>query len=133
MSSTPAFPVTPRLGRAILSAATTDRTGATTPNIKDILTGAATGTRLDELVVQADGDPADCTILWFIHNGTDYRLFDDWDIGDAAAASTTVSGYRERRTYANLWLPSASFKIAAAITVAPTSGNVNAWVLGADF
>lgn len=132
MSATPAFTATSRMGRAVLSAATTDRTGATTANIADILTGVAAGTQINELVVQADGNPADCVVLIFLHNGTDYRLFDEFDLGDPAAASTTLTGYREARQYANLWLPSGSWKVAAAITVVPTAGNVNVWASGAD-
>ena len=132
MASTPAFPSAGRLGRAVLSAATTDKTGATTVNIADILTGVAAGTRIRRVVIQADGNPADCTLMLFVYNGTDYRLFDDIDLGDQAASSTTVVGYRTERVYEDLILPTASFRIAAAITVVPTSGNVNVWALGAD-
>lgn len=132
MSSTPAFPSAGRIGRAVLSAATTDKTGATTTNIADILTGVAAGTRIRRVVIQADGNPADSTVMIFVHNGTDYRLWEDIDIDDPAASSTTVAGYRIERVYEDLVLPSTSWKIAAAITVAPTSGNVNVWALGAD-
>lgn len=133
MSSSPSFTSTLRSGRAVLSAATTDRTGATTTNIVDILTGVAAGTRIDQIVTMADGNPADSTILIFLHNGTDYRLFYEFDIGDPAATSTTVSGDRQVANFDSLYLPSTSWKIAAAITVAPTSGNVNVWAFGADF
>lgn len=132
MASVPAFASVPVLARAVLSAATTDHSGATTTNIVDILTGAAAGTRVDEVVVHADGNPADSKVLVFVWNGTDYRLFDEFDLGDPAATSTTVIGFRESRQYANLVLPSASFKLAAAITVVPTSGSVNVWGLGAN-
>ena len=132
MASTPAFPSVGRIGRAVLSAACTDKTGATTANIVDILTGVAAGTRIRRVLIQADGNPADSTVLIFLHNGTDYRLWDDVDIGDPAASSTTVAGYRTERTYEDLILPSTSWKIAAAITVAPTSGNVNVFAVGGD-
>ena len=133
MSGTPAFAVTPRLERGVLSAATTDWTGATTTNIVDVIIGAATpGTKVDELVVQADGNPADSIVIIFVHNGTDYRPFDYFDLSDPAASSTTVPGFREARPYRNLLLPTASWKVAAAITVVPTSGNVVVWALGAN-
>ena len=132
MSSSPAFAVTPRAGRAVLSAATTDWTGATTANIVDILTGVAAGTKIEEVVVQADGNPADSIVILFLHNGTDYRPFDYFDLSDPAASSTTVAGYRVNKEYDNLVLPSGSWKLAAAITVIPTSGNVIAWAFGAD-
>lgn len=132
MSSTPAFTVTPRLARAVLATACTDWTGATTTNIVDILTGASGGTKVEEITVQADGNPADSIVIIFVWNGTDYRAFDAFDLGDPAASSTTVAGYRESRQYANLILPSASFKLAAAITVNMTAGSTNVWAAGAD-
>lgn len=132
MAATPAFPSAGRTAVVTLSAATTDKTGATTTNIGDILTGVAAGTRIRRIVIIADGNPADSTVMIFVHNGTAYKLWDDIDIGDPAASSTTVAGYRTERSYEDLILPSTSFKIAAAITVAPTSGNVNVWALGGD-
>jgi len=121
------------LGRAVLSAATTDKTGATTTNIIDILTGVAAGTEITEINIKASGDPADSIVLIFIHNGTDYRLYDEIDIADPAAGSTTVIAYGpDYRYYTGLFLPTASFKIAAAITVVPTAGNVVVWASGGD-
>lgn len=134
MSSSPAFGVTLRNGRCVIGTAetTTDKTGATTTNIKDIITGVANGTQIYEVVVQADGDPADSIVLIFLHNGTDYRLYDEVDIGNPAAGSATTPAYRESRKYENLYLPSGSWKIAAGLTAATTAGNVNVWAHGAD-
>lgn len=133
MASTPTYWSNRRFGRAVLSSgATTDKTGATTTNIVDILTGAAAGTEITELKVQADGDPADCIVLIFVHNGTDYRLYEEFDIGNPAAGSTTVAAYTETRYYTGLFLPSASWKLAAAITVVTTAGNVMVWASGGD-
>ena len=131
MASSPAFAATPRLGFGSVTAANTNRDG--TGTIVDILTGAASGTKVNEVVLKATGDPADSVVTLFIHDGTSYRLFDEVDLGDPAAASTTVSGYRLSRTYENLVLPSASYKLAAAITVALTTGAINVFALGADF
>ena len=138
MASTPSYWSNRRMGRAVLAAgATTDKTGATTTNIVDILTGAAAGTEITEIQVKADGDPADCIVLIFLHNGTDYRLYDEIDIGNPTAGSTTVPAYGDQGTtlpryYTGLFLPSASWKLAAAITVATTAGNVNVWASGGD-
>lgn len=132
MAATPAYWSTRRMGRAVLSAATTDKTGATTTNIVDILTGVAAGTEITELKVQADGDPADSIVLIFLHNGTSYVLFEEFDIGNPAAGSTTVAAYTEVRYFTGLFLPSASWKIAAAITVVPTAGSVAVWASGGD-
>lgn len=132
MSSTPQYWSNRRMGRAVLSAATTDKTGTTTTNIVDILTGAAAGTEVTELQVKADGDPADCIILIFLHNGTSYVLYTEIDIGNPAAGSTTVAAYEELRYYSGLFLPSASWKLAAAITAVPTAGSVAVWASGGD-
>lgn len=120
------------MGRAVLSAATTDKTGATATNIVDILTGVAAGTEVTEITVKADGDPADCIVLIFLHNGTDYRLYDEFDMGNPAAGSTTVAGYQETRSYANLFLIGTGWKLAAAVTVVPAAGNINVWASGGD-
>lgn len=133
MASAPAYWSNRRMGRAVIgSAATTDKTGATTTNIVDILTGVAAGTEITEINVKADGDPADCVILIFLWNGTDYRLFDEFDIGNPAAGSTTQFAYSEVRYYTGLFLPTASWKLAAAITVVTTAGNIQVWASGGD-
>ena len=130
MASTPAFASTPRAAVAAVSTANTARDG--TGTIVDILTGVAAGTRVERLVVQTTGDPADSILTIFLHNGTSYFLFDEIDMGNPAAASTTVSGFRFEKAYNNLVLPSSSWKIAAAVTVALTSGVLNTFVFGAD-
>ena len=129
-SATPSFAIVPRIGYGSVTAANTNRDG--TGPIVDILTGVAAGTKINEITLQATGDPADSVVTIFLYDGTGYRLFDEFDLGDAAAASTTASGYRTTRTYSNLVLPSASWKLGAAITVALTSGAINVLAFGAD-
>lgn len=132
MAATPAYWSKRRMARAVLSAATTDKTGATTTNIVDVITGAAAGTEITEITVKADGDPADCVILIFIHNGTNYKLYEEIDIGNPAAGSATSPAYYETRYYTGLFLEDASMKVAAAITAVPTAGSVNVWMSGGD-
>jgi len=131
MAADPAFIATPRIGFGSVTVANTARDG--TGTIVDILTGAAAGTKINEISLKATGDPADSIVTLFIHDGTSYRLFDEIDLGDPAAASTTVTGYRLCKTYDNLVLPSASYKLAAAITVALTAGAINVFAYGGDF
>lgn len=133
MASTPNYWLNRRMGRAVHnSAAVTDKTGATTTNIVDILTGAAAGTEVTEITVKATGDPADSIVLIFVHNGTDYRLIDEFDIGNPAPGSTTAAGYTETRFYTGLFLPAATWKLASGITVATTAGDINVWASGGD-
>lgn len=130
ITATPSFAVTPRAAVAAVSTANTNRDG--TGTIVDILTGASTGTKVNEIAVQCTGDPADSVLTIFLHNGTSYFLYDEIDLGDPAAASTTVTGFRAVRYYPNLLLPTTSWKLGAAITVALTAGVMNVFASGGD-
>lgn len=130
MASDPTFTATAKIGAASVSTANTARDG--TGTVATVVTAGASGTRIEEIVVKATGDPADSVVTLFLHDGTTYFLFDEIDLGDPAAASTTVTGYRFSRTYANLVLPS-DWSLRAAVTVALTSGVLNVFALGGDF
>ena len=130
MAGTPTFASTSRLGVAAVSAANTNRDG--TGTIVDILTGVSAGTRIERVVLQTTGDPADSVVTLYIHNGASWFLFDEFDLGNPTAASTTVAGYRVEKAYSDLVLPSSSFKLGAAITVALTAGVMNVFAFGGD-
>jgi hypothetical protein len=130
VASTPAFASTPRLATAQVSTANTARDG--TGTLATIITGVAAGTIIERLVIIADNDPADSIVTIFLHDGTNARFFDEFDLNNPAAASTTVPAFRTEKEYSNLRLPSASWTLRAAITVALTAGNINVWALGAD-
>lgn len=130
MATSPAFASTPRAWVAAVSTANTARDG--TGTIADVATSiAAAGTRINRIVIQATGDPADSTVPIFLHNGTSYFLYDEFDIGNPAAASTTVAGFRMEKAYYDLVLPS-GWKLAASVTVALTAGVINVFAHGAD-
>lgn len=130
MASAPVFATIPRIGFAAVSTANTNRDG--TGTIVDALTGVAAGTRIERVVLQATANPADSIVTMFLYDGSTYRLFDEYDLADPAAASTTVPGFRTEKAYSDIVLPSNSWKVAFAITVAPTSGVVDCFVFGAD-
>lgn len=134
MASTPRFTSTPRVGVATLTLANTARDG-TGSNIVDVLTAVAAGTKVFEIVVQATGNPADSIVTLFLHDGTTSHIFDEIDVGDPAAASTTDSGYRVSRTYTNLVIPAVGatlWKLQASLTVAPTTGALKVVAFGGD-
>lgn len=131
MASTPNFTGTPRVGVASVSTANTNRDG--TGTIVDIITGVAAGTKINEVVIKATGNPADSIVTLFIYDGTTSWLFDEIDLGDPAAGSATVTAFRTSVQYSNLILPSSSHKLQAAITAAPTAGVVNVIALGGNF
>lgn len=134
MSATPTFASVARIGYAAVSTANTQFDG--TGTVADVITGVAAGTRIERIVIVAGGstgpNPADGMVNIFIHDGTAYRYFDSFDHGDPAAGSTTVAPYREERSYLDLVLPSASYKLAASTTVALTSGSWNVFAFGSD-
>lgn len=129
LTATPAFAVTPKIGAVTVSTANTNRDG--TGTIATVFTAGSAGSKINEVVIQATGDPADSIVTLFLYDGATYFLFDEIDVGNPAAASTTVSGDRRSRKYDNLVLPT-GWSLRAAITVALTSGVYNVIALAAD-
>ena len=131
MATAPSFIGTPRIGVGSLGTGQTARTSGTTTDVVDIISAGSGGTRILEIVVKADNDPADSVVVFWLHNGTTNYAFDEMDIGNPAAGSTTVTAYRNTVTYSNLVLPS-GWKLQASITVTPTAGSVLVHALGGD-
>lgn len=132
MANNPAFIATPRIGFGEITTGQPARTTGTTSNLVDVITGVAAGTRILEVVVKATGDPADSVVSLWLNNGTINVLFDEFDIGNPAAASDTTVGHRVAVAYNNLVLPSASWKLVAGCTVTPTAGSIVVWAFGGD-
>lgn len=131
MATTPSFIDAPRIGVGSLTTAQTARASGTTSNVVDIITAGTNGTRILEVVVKADDDPADsCVVLW-LHDGTTNNPFDEIDLGNPAAGSATTPSARFTTTYSNLVLPS-GWKLQASITVTPTAGTVKVIALGGN-
>ena len=127
----PRFAQIPNVGVATISVANTSRGGGGT--VVDFWTPDATyGGKLDEIVVKATDDPADSIVTIFYHNGSAHFIFDEFDLSNPAAASTTVESYRASRTYENL-VVEPGHKLGAAITVALTAGDIKVFGFGADF
>ena len=134
MASSPAFISTPRIGRCSLSTANTATDG--TGTITDLIVGAAAGTRILSVNVQGTATTMAALVNLFLYDGTNgpfstYDLFDQFTIS-ATTGSTTVKGYRLVTSYTDLVLPSASYKLGATITVAPTTGTVRVTAFGGD-
>lgn len=131
MASTPNFTSTPRVGTGSVSATNTNRDG--TGTIVDVLTGAANGTKINEVVIKSTGRPADSIVTLYLNDGTSNWLFDEVDLGAPSASSATATAYRTSVQYGNLVLPNASWKLRAAVTAAPTTGVLNIIALAGDF
>jgi hypothetical protein len=126
MATQPAFATTPRIGIGQVSAANTNRDG--TGTLVDIITGVAAGTRISEVVVDATVTTTAGMVRLYLFDGTNNRLFDEVAIA-AATPSASVKATRVSVTYANLVLPSASWKLRASTHNAEA---INVIALGAD-
>jgi len=106
-----AFAVTPRIAATNVATANTNRDGSGT--VATLITGAATGTKVAEIVVKARVTTTAGQVRVWLYDGTNYRAFDEYTIA-AATVSATVQGTRVSTTYANLVLPSASWSLVVA-------------------
>lgn len=131
MATTPQFIATPRIGVGSITTGQTARATGTTANLVDVLTAGTNGTRILEIVVKADDDPADSVVVFWLHDGTNATVFDELDIGNPAAGATTAASYRGSVTYSNLVLPS-GWKLQASCTVTPTAGTIKVWAFGGN-
>lgn len=132
MAANPNFIGTPRVSVGSITTGQTSRTaGATPANVVNVMTAGAAGSRILEIVILSDNDPADSVIILWLNDGTTSTTFDEIDIGNPAAAGTTAAAYRFSQTYANLVIPS-GWILQASCTVTPTAGTIKVWALGGD-
>jgi hypothetical protein len=129
MAANPAFISVARIGRASLSTANTATDG--TGTITDLILGVAAGTRVLQIRAQGTATTAAALVNIFLNDGTNWDLFDQLTIA-AVTGSTTAKGHQVITSYTDLVLPSASWKLGATITVAPTSGTVRVAAIGGD-
>ena len=129
MAANPSFISTPRIGRLSLSTANTAVDG--TGTIADLIVGASAGTRVLSVNVQAAGSTVAALVNLFLWDGTQWDLFDQVTIS-AVTGSNTTKAYRLVTAYTDLVLPSASYKLGATISVAPTTGTVRVSAWGGD-
>ena len=111
MAAEPVFAVTPRIGATNVATANTNRDGSGT--VATLITGAATGTRVAEIVVKARVTTTAGQVRAWLYDGTTYRFLDEYAVA-AATVSATVQGTRVSTSYVNLILPSASWSIVVA-------------------
>ncbi len=133
MATDPAFAVTPVQGAALLGNAETNTQVPTTTSI--VLTAAATGTKIEEIVVEAAGTTLAPTtvaglVYVFLYDGATYHLFDVIPV-TAITASATVAPFRAARTYFNLVLKT-GWSVRMSQSIAGNASLLKAHVFGAD-
>jgi hypothetical protein len=126
MAADPAFAVTPRIASVNVATANTNRDGSGT--VATLITGASTGTRIAELVVQARVTTTAGMVRIFLYDGSTFYFFDEVSIA-AATVSASVKGTRVSTTYNNLVLPNASWSIRVSTHNAE---SIDVTALGAD-
>lgn len=128
----PIFPVTPEVVFATVTTATTDRTGATTVNLSELLVASTSGTKITQIGAKVAGSNVSTLVLIFITDtsGNNPKLFDEIAL-NAVTASTTVTSQREVTAYADLQLKSGQ-KVLVGTTVAVTAG-VNIFAVKGDY
>jgi hypothetical protein len=126
MAADPAFAVTPRIASVNIATANTNRDG--TGTVATLITGASTGTRIAELVVQARVTTTAGMVRIFLYDGSTFYFFDEVSIA-AATVSASVKGTRVSTTYNNLVLPNASWSIRVSTHNAE---SIDVTALGAD-
>lgn len=102
MSITPALFTKPFIANGQVSTANTSRDG--TGTLATIKTGAAGGSKIDEIRVKAAATTTAGMVRLFIDDGATVRLFDEVPIA-AVTVSGTVESDEEILTFDNLVLP----------------------------
>lgn len=108
MAASPQFAATPRVATVNVSTANANRDG--TGTVATLITGASTGTQIREIVVKARGTTTAGQLRIYLHDGTNFFIFDEITIA-AATVSASVISTRVSTTYTNLVLPSASWSL----------------------
>jgi len=126
MAAEPVFAVTPRIASVNVATANTNRDG--TGTVATLITGASTGTRIAEIVVQARVTTTAGMVRVFLHDGSTFFFFDEISVA-AATASASVKATRVSTTYNNLVLPSASWSVRVSTHNAE---SIDVTALGAD-
>lgn len=127
MSANPSFASTPRVSGIVLTTADSSLTSPT--NFGVLLTAANSGTKINEIVahVAVTGLSTASVVRLFLHDGTNYTLFDTIALA-AATSSSSATSTRVSNTYSNLVLPS-GIAIRASTSVSQSTAVI---ALGGD-
>ena len=132
-NTNPIFALIPETKIAEISAVTTDKTGATTTNLIELVTAATEGTKIAEIGYKAQGATVAGIFLIFITDtaGANPKLFDEIDI-PAVTGSDTVDNASGYHSFSEFQLKSGQ-KILVGITTISDSDKINAYAKIGDF
>lgn len=131
MASDPSFAATPKVGSGLVPA--TADTSLTAPtNTTTIVTGGSNGTKIEELVFEGVGTTVGGIVNVFLYDGTTHHLYDQVSVG-AVTVSATATAFRQVNRYVNLVLPSNTWQLRVANTVAGNVSLIKVSATGGDF
>lgn len=117
MSALANFASTPRTAVAQVTVANTNRDG--TGTLATVITGAATGTRIDDIEITAVGATTAGMVRLFLHDGTSARLLREVPV-PAITPSGTVPAFNFRQEGLGLVLQNGSWSLRATTHAAET-------------
>tara|TARA_R110000868_G_scaffold68371_4_gene202027 strand:- start:1526 stop:1930 length:405 start_codon:yes stop_codon:yes gene_type:complete len=128
----PIFALVPETSFATVTAATTDRTGATMTNTVTLLTATTNGTKITQIGAKVAGTNAATLVLIFISDtsGANFKLFDEIALA-AVTPSTVITSQRAVTAYADLQLKAGQV-VKVGTTVAVSAG-VNVFAIKGDY
>jgi hypothetical protein len=116
-NTSPIFALTPEASLVTVTAATTDRTGATTTNLVNLLTASTSGTKITQIGAKVAGNNVATLVLIFITDtsGLNPKLFDEIPL-PAVTASNTATSQRQVNVYSDLQLKAGQIvKVGATV------------------
>jgi hypothetical protein len=131
-NTSPIFALVPETKIVTVTTATTDRTGATTTNLAELLTAGTDGTKITQIGAKVAGDNTACLVLIFITDtaGANPKLYDELALL-AVTPSTSLASARISIPYSDLQLKSGQ-KVLVGTTVAQAAG-VNIFAIKGDY
>jgi hypothetical protein len=131
-NTSPIFALVPETKIVTVTDATTDRTGATTTNLVELLTAGTDGTKITQIGAKVAGDNTACLVLIFITDtaGANPKLYDEIGL-DPVTPTTLITSERQVSAYSDLQLKSGQ-KVLVGITVAQADG-VNIFAIKGDY
>jgi hypothetical protein len=131
-NTSPIFALVPETKIVTVTTATTDRTGATTTNLVELLTAGTDGTKITQIGAKVAGTNTACLVLIFITDtsGANPKLYDEISLS-AVTPTTTVTSERKVTAYSDLQLKSGQ-KVLVGTTVAQAAG-VNIFAIKGDY
>jgi hypothetical protein len=131
-NTNPIFALTPDVPIVTVTAATTDRTGATTTNLVNLLTATSSGTKITQIGAKVAGNNVATLVLIFITDtaGANPKLFDEIPMAATTAGNTTTS-QRQVNVYSDLQLKAGQVVKVGATVI--SGGNINIFAVKGDY